>query len=461
MAAEAISTAAPSRRRGGGAAIRVRTVAAAVLVVGATLAVVSAAMVTFLRASIRDDVLRTTAGRADVIAAGLRSGSTLSAVATEDADEEFIQVLDAAGGVIDATANVSDRAALVRLAPGRSATIEPVPFEDGPFLTVARASELSGVAVTVVVGRSLEAVDEATRPVIASLLFGVPILLLVVGAVTWRVVGRALQPVERIRREVEAISTEELHRRVPDPPGSDEIAQLAATMNRMLDRLEAGQARQRRFVSDASHELRSPVASLRQHAEVALAHPDRTELPEFTRVVLDESARLERLVEDLLLLTRIDEGAGLPEAAAVDLDDIVFAEAARLRASTDLSIQTRGVSAGRVMGDVRTLERMVRNLTENATRYAARTVVLSLSHADREVILCVDDDGPGIGPPDRERVFDRFVRLDDARDRDTGGSGLGLAIVREISRLHGGSVTVGDAAIGGASVVVRLPAGEG
>jgi signal transduction histidine kinase len=319
---------------------------------------------------------------------------------------------------------------------------------------------IDGTRVTVIVGRSLEDVDEATRPVVASLLVGVPLLLLVVGAVTWRVVGRALGPVERIRREVDGISTDELHRRVPEPAGRDEISRLAATMNRMLDRLEAGHDRQRRFVSDASHELRSPVASLRQHGEVARAHPDRTELSELSGVVLEESARLERIVDDLLLLTRIDEGAGLPDATAVDLDDIVLAEAARLRASTSLAIDTRGVSAGRVLGDPRTLERMVRNLTENAARFATSAVGLSLSERDGRTVLRVDDDGPGIAPSDRQRVFDRFVRLDDARDRDSGGSGLGLAIVREIARLHGGTVGVHEAEIGGARVEVRLPSGD-
>jgi signal transduction histidine kinase len=160
------------------------------------------------------------------------------------------------------------------------------------------------------------------------------------------------------------------------------------------------------------------------------------------------------------LLTRIDEGARQPDATAVDLDDIVVAEAARLRASTSLAIDTRSVSAGRVVGDPRTLERLVRNLTENAARYATSAVGLSLSERDGRVVLRVDDDGPGIAPSDRDRVFDRFVRLDDARDRDSGGSGLGLAIVREIARLHGGTVSVHEAEIGGARVEVRLPSGD-
>ena len=155
--------------------------------------------------------------------------------------------------------------------------------------------------------RSTETVTEATAAVSGLLAVGLPLLLVVVGATTWVLVGRALAPVEAIRAEVDAISAADLHRRVPDPPAGDEIGRLARTMNRMLDRLEQAQARQRRLVADASHELRSPVATIRQHAEVALAHPGRTTTTELAATVLAEDLRLQRLVEDLLLLTRADE----------------------------------------------------------------------------------------------------------------------------------------------------------
>jgi signal transduction histidine kinase len=309
-----------------------------------------------------------------------------------------------------------------------------------------------------VVGRSLEDAGEATRTVIASLAIGVPLLTLLVGVVTWRIVGRALEPVERIRSEVDAISPTELHRRVPDPPGDDEIARLAATMNRMLSRLQDAQARQRRFVSDASHELRSPVAAIRQHAEVALVHPEGTEMRELAGVVLEEDARLQAIVEDLLLLSRIDEGTVDVAEEPVDVDDILLEEAARLRASTDLEVETAGVSAGRVLGDRGKLGRLVRNISENGARHARARVSLSLGERDGWVVLAVEDDGAGIAPEDRERIFDRFVRLDDARDRDSGGSGLGLSIVREIATLHRGTVVVTDARLGGARLEVRLPA---
>jgi signal transduction histidine kinase len=392
------------------------------------------------------------------VATALAAETAADALAAGDPEEEFVQVVSADGSVVAASANVSGRPPLVRLAPGGTATIEDVPFEDGPFLAVATRSSTAAGPVTVVVGRSLEDAGEATRTVIASLAIGVPLLTLLVGVVTWRIVGRALEPVERIRSEVDAISPTELHRRVPDPPGDDEIARLAATMNRMLSRLQDAQARQRRFVSDASHELRSPVAAIRQHAEVALVHPEGTEMRELAGVVLEEDARLQAIVEDLLLLSRIDEGTVDVAEEPVDVDDILLEEAARLRASTDLEVETAGVSAGRVLGDRGKLGRLVRNISENGARHARARVSLSLGERDGWVVLAVEDDGAGIAPEDRERIFDRFVRLDDARDRDSGGSGLGLSIVREIATLHRGTVVVTDARLGGARLEVRLPA---
>jgi signal transduction histidine kinase len=228
-------------------------------------------------------------------------------------------------------------------------------------------------------------------------------------------------------------------------------------MNRMLGRLDEAQFRQRRFVSDASHELRSPVASIRQHTEVALAHPEGSSVRELADVVLEEDVRLQRIVEDLLLLTRIDEGTLELRRAPVDLDDLVFEEASRLRGSTNLTIDVARVSAGRVSGDRDKLERLVRNLSDNAARHARTTISLSLRDGGGTVVMAIDDDGSGIPAAQRERIFDRFVRLEDARDRDSGGSGLGLAIVLEIAAFHRGTVRVLDSALGGARFEVLLP----
>ena len=438
-------------------AIRVRTTGAAVLVVGVSLLIAALAMVNLLERSLRDHVRTTALIQAQAVSDEIASGASLTPIGVGDQDEEFVQVLDPDGEVLMSSQNLSGRPAVARLIPGQTRVIEAVPFEEGPFLAVAIASTGDPGSLTIVAGRTLEAVNEATATTRGLLLAAVPLLLVVVGAVTWRVVGRALAPVEAMRAEVEEISTQELHRRVPDPPGRDEIARLASTMNRMLARLEEGQLRQRRFVSDASHELRSPVASIRQHAEVARSHPDQTSLQELAEVVLEEDARLQRIVEDLLLLTRIDEGTLRLRTEQVDLDDIVSDEATRLRSSTDLLIDSTGVSAGRVLGDRAKLERLIRNLTENAARHASSAIRLAVRASNGDVVIEVDDDGPGVPPESRDEVFERFTRLDDARDREHGGAGLGLAIVAEIATAHGGSASVGEAPLGGARFIVVLP----
>ena len=377
-------------------------------------------------------------------------------------DDVFIQVVDVQRGVVAASSpNVVVSKAIVELKAGDEAEVIPditgfVKEEDGPFLAVAVAAATPSGNSKVIVGKTLEPVDETVRAVTALLLGGIPLLLLVVGSVSMRVVGRSLAPVEAIRDEVEKISSRDLHRRVPQPSGGDEISRLATTMNGMLARLENSQARQRRFVSDASHELRSPVATIRQHAEVALAHPETSKLEELADIVLLENARLQRLVEDLLLLSHVDEGTLQLRTQAVDVDDLVFEEAKRLRATTVLRVRTSRVSAGRVSGDREQLNRLIRNLSNNAARHARGTVEFSLRDGDGAVVLTVDDDGRGVAPSERERVFERFVRLEEGRDRESGGTGLGLAIVAEIATAHEAGIAVADSPMGGARFEVRF-----
>ena len=215
-------------------------------------------------------------------------------------------------------------------------------------------------------------------------------------------------------------------------------------------------AAQRRFVSDASHELRSPLATIRQHAELAQLHPDATSIDDLAGVVHDEGLRMQELVDALLLLTRLDESPVIHQGA-VDLDDLAFAEITRLRAG-GAEVDGSGVHAARVRGDVRLLGRLVRNLADNAARHARSAVALGVLERDGQVLLTVDDDGPGVPAAERERIFERFVRLDEARARDAGGSGLGLAIVRAIAEAEGGSVGVEDSPLGGARFSVVLPA---
>jgi signal transduction histidine kinase len=315
--------------------------------------------------------------------------------------------------------------------------------------------------------------EESVHTLKTTLWWAIPGLVALIGVIAWGVTGRALRPVETIRAEVTAISHASLDHRVSEPRARDEVGRLARTMNDMLDRLQDASDRQRQFVSDASHELRSPVAAMRATGEVALAHPDATDWPVVVRRMLTEDDRLEQIVGDLVELARGEE-TELPDTT-VDLDDVTLEEVARARRS-GVAIKSGAVSAGRVRGSREQLTRVVRNLLDNATRHATAKVRIGLgtggemlsddraSHPhDAEgasVFLVVEDDGPGIPDEDRERVFERFTRLDEGRARDQGGLGLGLAMVRTIAERHGGSATITDSVDGdfpGARVVVTLP----
>nr|WP_243862243.1 HAMP domain-containing sensor histidine kinase [Frigoribacterium faeni] len=314
----------------------------------------------------------------------------------------------------------------------------------------------------VVAVRSLDEAQAASSASLLTLGVAVPVALLVLGVTTWFVVGRALRPVESMRREVAEVTAANLSHRLADPGGGDEVSRLAATLNGMLDRLDASATAQRRFVGDASHELKTPLATIRQHAEVALLHPGSIDGRALAGTVLGEEARLTGLVQGLLVLARADEGALGVTRRPVDLDDLVLTEAARLRETAGVTVDATAVGPARVRGDAGLLGQVVRNLVANASRHARTTVAVGLVEtAEGRAVLTVDDDGSGVAEVDRARVFDRFVRLDEARDRDAGGSGLGLAIVAEIVRVHGGTVRVGTAPLGGARFVVDLPADAG
>jgi signal transduction histidine kinase len=437
--------------------VRAGTTAAATVIVA--VAFLGGALVLFgvLRHTLVDEVKDAARTQALEVARELETGQppTLEVAAS---DEQLIQVLGPDGAVLASSRNVEGDAAVARLGPGESAQV-PTPLDNEDFLAVAEAAQTSAGPRTVLVARALVGVFETTAVVSQLLLVGLPLLLLIVAATTWVMVGRALVPVEAIRREVDEISAAQLYRRVPLPGTEDEIGRLAATMNRMLGRLEDARNSQRRFVSDASHELRSPITTIRQHAEVALAHPDRMTAEELAEVVLAEELRIQRLVEDMLLLARADEHVP-PRRAPVDLDDLVFDEVQRLRSSTSPRVDTSGIGAARVHGDADGLRRLLRNLGENAARHATGRIDIALSERDGSVVLTVDDDGPGIPESERERVLQRFVRLDEARSRDEGGSGLGLAIVDEVARAHNGSVSISQSRLRGARVQVTFPASQ-
>jgi signal transduction histidine kinase len=252
---------------------------------------------------------------------------------------------------------------------------------------------------------------------------------------------------------VRELSATTLDARVPVPPTDDEIAELATTMNEMLDRLQAASVSQRQFVSDASHELRSPVASIRAQLETALRYPDDVDWPSVAQIVLAEDARLEHLVGNLLAMARLEEGR-LGPRSEIDLDDLVMAQTQRM---TGVRLDLSGVSGGRVWGNPDELTSVVRNLLDNAARHARSTVAVSVRETGPWVVVSVGDDGPGVPPEDRERVFERFARLQEGRSRDQGGTGLGLALSRRVAEAHGGQVHVEESPLGGACFVVSLP----
>jgi signal transduction histidine kinase len=436
------------------ATIRALTTAVATIVVAIALVIGAAGLIAALRRTMVDEVAEAARAQAGDVVRELETGRP-PVLEVAGADEQLIQVMTPAGAVVAASPNMAGKPAVVRLAPGESAEVV-TPLDDDEFVAVAESAQTSDGLRIVLVARALVDVLDTTTVITRLLIIGLPLLVAVVALTTWFAVGRALAPVEAIRREVDEISAAQLHRRVPQPKRDDEIGRLAATMNRMLERLENARNSQRRFVSDASHELRSPITTIRQHAEVALAHPDRVTASELAEVVLAEQQRMQRLVEDLLLLARADEHVPLAREA-VDLDDLAFEEGHRLRSTTSKRVDTSGVSAARVHGDTDALRRMFRNVGENAARHASSRVDINLAERGREVVLTVDDDGPGIPEAERDRVLQRFVRLDEARSRDEGGSGLGLSIVDGVVRAHGGTVSIGQSPLGGARITVRLP----
>lgn len=434
--------------------MKVRITIGALLVVGVVLLLASLLLTSLLRKSLTDHVRSSASARADAIADQITDGMVIGGIGISGSDDEFVQIIQG-GDVLAASEFVEGEPTLTDVEPGRSVILDSS-LDDDPYLVAAAAAENDQGTITVLVAQTLDQVVESTATLTGFLAVGVPGLLLFLGFGAWRVVGKALSPVESIRSEVEEISSDQLHRRVPVPAADDEIARLAATMNEMLGRLDESQKRQRRFVSDASHELRSPVATIFQHAEVAVTHPETTDTAELGRLVLSEGLRVQQLVEDLLLLARIEEGAPAPKAS-VDLDDLVFEAATRSRVGTTKTIDVSLVSGGRVLGDRHRLTRLVNNLLDNAVRHAQGAVAVALTEDDDEAVLLVDDDGPGIPIDQRARVFERFVRLDDARDRDSGGAGLGLAIVADVATAHAGRVRVSDSPLGGARLEVRIP----
>ncbi|MEU7676056.1 ATP-binding protein [Micromonospora taraxaci] len=393
-----------------------------------------------------------------------RTADAVALLAAEDAlpdplpvagGQVRVQVVDAQGRIRAASIDADRLVPMVRperLDHDRRQRLE-VPAERvglaGPVRVVAVPVGTAADPLTVLVARSMADVRHSTHVVRTILLVAFPLLVAVLAAVAWRVVGATLRPVEALRRGAEEITGRAGAGRLPVPASADEIHRLAVTLNGMLDRLESARIRQRAFVSDAAHELRSPLTNIRTELEVAERLADRTDWTAVTANLLADTDRLSRLVDDLLLLARLDEAPPSRGVGPVELG-VLLAEVAARYPSPPVRVESPPGPLW-TTGNADELRRVLANLVDNAVRHADSAVVLATeatSTAGPVVgpyhLVTVTDDGPGIPVADRERVFDRFTRLDDGRARDDGGAGLGLAIVRELVRRAGGSIALTD-----------------
>jgi signal transduction histidine kinase len=404
----------------------------------------------------------------DAAASRLREiAKTLQSEGTPDLDPPLVatdqrivavQIFDGAGHSV-ASSNTAPESPLVALnaigsTPRFGITGAAVRVRD--VRVTAQALETPTGRYVVLVGAGTEDVETTAFLVAIGLAAAAPLVVAAAGLATYVLVRRSLRSVEAIRSRVADISASDLAERVPVPPQRDEIFTLATTMNEMLSRLESGQAAQRRFIADASHELRSPLSTVISALEVGIAHPELLDDRLATETLLPEAHRMQTLVDDLLLLARADERGLALRRADTDLDDLAVTEVSRLRRETTLDVHAE-LAPTRLVGDSSALARVLRNLVDNAVRHATSRVEVAVRPEDDQACLTVADDGPGIAPADRLRVFERFVRLDTDRSRSGGGSGLGLAIVFEIVAAHGGSVRIDDRPGGGTAVVVQLP----
>lgn len=440
-------------RRWARLSLRLRVTLVAVLAVAVGLTAAATLLVLSLRAGLVSG-LDDAAGARAAEAAGALGRDDLSAAVSTVGVDSLVQVLDPDGTVLAGSPGLDGSRPLVAWPVAAGAHRQPdvsIAERDARVLSLTAA----GGRVVVVVS-PLADVQESTTQLVYRLLVGGPVLLALICAAVWVLVGYALRTVERLREQVAQLSAVGLDRRVELPAARDEVRQLAVTMNDLLDRRQGAAAAQRRFVADAAHELRSPLAALHTRLEVSERAGDPDGWRRAAPVLVRDAERLGQLIDDLLALARLDESPRLPHPVPVDLDEIVFTEVARVRAAGGVVLDTRNVSAALLRGDPDLLRRVVGNLLGNAVRHADHRVRVSVSTSDGQVELVVADDGPGIPVAERERVFQRFHRLDAARARDGGGSGLGLAIVRDAVRAHGGTVTIHDDRPG-AVVTVWLP----
>jgi two-component system OmpR family sensor kinase len=404
------------------------------LAFAAAMAVVLAALGAFLyfqlRHSLDEQIEASLRAQADAAAAG----------AVVQREESLAQVLDANGQVIRGFVRPLAEPATQEHFVDRNVA----GLDDNPYRLLVVPSE---GGQTVVVGASLEDRDDALGGLLAAFLVGGPIALGLSTLLGYLLAGALLRPVEDMRRRAAEISTERAGQKLPLPHAHDEIYRLGSTLNEMLGRLEAGIARERRFVADASHELRTPLALLSTELELAQRRPRS---PDELRAALDSAAeevdRLTRLAEDLLVLARADEGQLPLRREEIQVKDLLETVAGRFNQNVEVGVH----DGDSIVGDRLRLEQALGNLVDNARRHGAGTIRLEAERRDDRVELRVSDEGPGFPPELLPHAFDRFTRGDEARER--GGTGLGLAIVAAVAKAHGGR-----AHAAGSTVTIELP----
>jgi signal transduction histidine kinase len=442
--------------------LRARLTAAATIVIAVGMAAAAALLVWRVDSMLASNLDTNLTQQVHEVADDVARGDAKPRVARSAGESTVLQVVDGAGNVISSSGDIDGEPRLFFISPAAGAPALGTVISsalDGPYRVAAVAVNSPSGPATVYVGSPMTPLEDSGSELGAALIFGVPTMVALFALVGWLLVGRALRPVDVIRRQAAAIPGTDLRQRLDVPASDDELGRLTQTFNDLLERIAIAADRQRRFVADAAHELRTPLATLRARLEIDLRHPPAGEgnakIADTRQLSLQQVTRLAALVDDLLQLARLDADPRL-HRRPIDLDDLVWETVREAREGGAPHLDTTGISPVRVLGDPVALHRVIRNLIRNAVRYADQTVTVRLfrdsppagirasASAGGIAMLIIADDGPGIPLADRERVFERFVRLDEGRARDAGGTGLGLAIVADIVTAHGGRVRIDD-----------------
>jgi signal transduction histidine kinase len=441
--------------------LRGRLMTIGVLGIAGALVVGGVILYAVLASSLTRTVQAEALGSAREVALLLDSGQVPDPVPASGA--QVVQVLSADDRVVTGSLTADRLTPLVTPQEKAQAVAGDVVVVAGNRTGLAGSLQVSAVQagpasqpVTVVAALPTADLESATGTLRTLLLVVFPLLLLVCAAIAWRVIGAALAPVESLRSGAARIDGGRADERLPVPATRDEIRALALTLNEMLDRVAQSRRTQRAFVADAAHELRSPLATMRTQLEVAQRLGEGGGVP---ADLVPEVARLSALVEDLLILARTDDDGRRRPAGPLDLGGLVDEVVGRY-ASARVPVRRSGAVVGAVVVEAvpDELYRALTNLVDNAVRHAATGVTVAVEPTPSGPRVTVTDDGHGIPASQRERVFERFARLDEARDRDSGGTGLGLAITRELLRRNGAHVTLEDAQPGVRAQVSMPPA---